>query len=122
MGSSSPIVHGSLLARLGRFYPSAVTIQTRTATTSPSGEQTYTWANLIGHVALPCWIAFSGGQEIKRADGTIAITTHKIAIAGHYAGILPTMRAVSGGVTYDILAVAHDSQGATTSLLCQVVT
>jgi head-tail adaptor len=122
MGSSSAVVHDLLLSRLGRFYPSTVNIQVRTAVTSASGEQTFTWANLAGHVSLVCWVASSGGQESKRADGTVAFTSHKIAIAGHYPTIVPTMRAASGGVTYDIEAVAHDSQGRTTSLQCQVVT
>jgi len=119
--TSSPIVHSSLLSRLGRFYPTTATIQTYTTTQDTYGADVMAWANLAGHIDLTCWIAAAGGQELKRTDSTIAISTHRIALAGYYPAIEAQMRAVSGASTYDILAVAHDSQSKTTSLTCQIV-
>ena len=122
MASSSPLIHPSLLARLWRFYPSTVTIQQYTAVQNTYGEEVKTWANLAGHIDLDCSKAAAGGREVKRPDGTIAVSPWRIAIAGIYASITPKMHAVLGGVTFDILDVQHDSQSKTTYLDCEVVT
>ena len=122
MASSSPLIHPSLLGRLWRFYPSTVTIQQYTAVQNTYGEEVKTWANLAAHIDLDCSRASAGGSEVKRPDGTVAISPWRIALAGTYTTIVPKMRAVLGGVTYDILDVQHDSQSETTYLDCEIVT
>jgi len=116
------LIHPKLLESLPNHYPSTVTIQQYTATQNTYGEEVKTWAAVGTLRNLPCAVSAEGGQEVQRADGTIAISSHRIAIAGRYEAITPKMRAVSGGITYDILSVEQDSQGMTTSLACKVVT
>jgi len=118
-------MHPLQLSRLSRFYPVTVTIQQYTATQNAVGEEVKTWANVAGHVDLPCVIATPGmgssGNESKRPDGTVSIWPRRIAIAAIYANITTKMRAVLGGVNYDILAVHHDSHSNMTSLDVEVV-
>jgi len=123
MASSSPIMHPSLLARMDHFYNSTVTIQSYTAPQDSYGEESpKTWANIAGLVDMQCSRAAQGGDEVKRPDGTIAVSPWRIAISEYQASIVPKMRAVLGGVNYDILAAYHDSKGNTTSLDCEIVT
>ena len=122
MASSSPLIHPSLLDRLWRFYPSTVTIQQYTAVQDTDGAEIKTWANLAVHIDLDCSKAAAGGREVKRPDGTVAVSPWRIAIAGIHTSITPKMRAVLGGLTYDILNVQHDSQSQTTYLDCEIVT
>jgi hypothetical protein len=120
MGS---IVHPRLLASLGAFYPSLCTIQEPGPKTRDEyGQSQPSWPNLAGHVDIRCRISPDGkGREVKAPDQTYAITSHRIALQGHYPAITPAMRAVSGATTYDILAVESDGSGAATTLVCQVV-
>ena len=121
--SSSPVMHSLLLSRLtDHFYPSTVTIQQYTATQDTDGAEVKTWANVAGHVDLACSRAAQGGDEQRRPDGTIAVSPWRVAITGYYASITPKMRAVLGGVNYDILAVQHDSQSDQTYLVMEIVT
>lgn len=120
--NSSPIMHPSLLARMDHFYNSTVTIQEYTAAQNTYGEEVETWANVAGLIDMQCSRAAVGGDEVKRPDGTIAISPWRIAISEYQASIVPKMRAVLGGANYDILAVHHDSKGNTTSLDCEIVT
>jgi head-tail adaptor len=106
---------------MGRFYPSVVDIQSYTATRAADGGEVKTWSDVAGLTDLPCAVSGSGGWENKRADGTIASSSHRIAIAGSYPAITPKMRAVVATVNYDILSVEHDSHANTTSLVCQRV-
>jgi len=116
------LVHPRLLETLHRFYNSAVTIK-RYLIESPDsfGQPNPTWSNLTDHVDLACSLAPKGGQEVKMADMTIAISTHTISISGYHPTITPTMRAVVGSQTFDILSVETDSRLKTTRLITQVV-
>ena len=120
--NSSPIMHPSLLARMDHFYNSTVTIQEYTAVQNTYGEEVKTWVNVALHVDLQCSRAAVGGREVKRPDGTIAISPWRIAISGIHTSVVPKMRAVLGGANYDILVVQHDSKGNTTSLDCEIMT
>lgn len=122
MASSSPLMHPSLLARMNHFYNSTVTIQEYTPAQNSYGEEVKAWANLASHIDLQCSRAAAGGREVKRPDGTIAISPWRIAISEYKPSIVPKMRAVLGSANYDILAVEHDSKGNTTSLDCEIVT
>ncbi len=117
------VVHPRLLAALTpTFYAGHCTIQQRVDTQDAVGQPIAAWANLAGHVNLDCRVGPTGGREAKLPDQTYAVTSHTIALAGHYPAITPKMRAVVGAVIYDILTVEHDGQAATTHLLCQILT
>lgn len=119
---TTPIIHSRLLASLmPGFYPSLCTIQQATETQDTYGQPILSWANVIGLVNLPCAIAqISTGSperaERRRADGIIEEATHHIAIAGYYATIANKMRAIMGGVAWDIMGVEHDSHAVMTRL------
>jgi len=116
-------MHPSLLARLTtHFYPSTVTIQQYTPARDTDGAEIKAWADVAGLVDLACSRAAQGGNEQRRPDGTIAISPWRVAITGYYVDIVPKMRAVLGGVNYDILAVQHDSQSDQTYLVMETIT
>ncbi len=113
------LIDQRMLDHLGDFYPSRCNIQARTDAQDGYGEPIPTWANLAGHVNLPCAlapfvIASPQQAEMRRPDGTIVVATHHLSIAGHFPSITPSMRAVVSGVTYNILSVEWDSLGQTT--------
>lgn len=83
------------------FYPSLCTIQQYTAGVDTHDQPTQTWTDLMDHVDLPCSIALSSGREVKGEVG-YGVTTHRIALNGVYPLITRLMRAVIGGVSYDI--------------------
>lgn len=114
------IIHPRMLASLSKFYPSTCTIQQATEPQDAYGQPIAGWADVAGLANLPCSVApFTGSPEMaeyKRPDGTIEIITHHISIAGHYPTITNKMRAVVGGINYDIRAAETDSHGFTTRL------
>lgn len=114
----SPRMLGSLTA----FYPSLCTIQQNTPVADSYGQPIAAWANLAGHVGLACAVMSGGGREMKLPNQTYTVASHVILLAGHYPTITTAMRAVVGGVNYDILSVESDSQSTMTRLACQVVT
>lgn len=112
-----------LQGAFANHLPHTITIQAATTAQDAVGQAIDTWADLADHAALPCAIDRPSGQEVARPDQTIAVVEARAALAGHYPGITPQMRAVADdGATYDILAVEHDSQTAATRLLMEVVT
>jgi head-tail adaptor len=111
-----------MLGMLGKFYPSACTIQVSTATQDAAGQPVLTWSTLAGHSALDCRVAPAMAEERKRDDLVLDRTTHTIALAGYYATITPAMRAIVGTSTYDILGVEYDGNGMTTRLRVEIVT
>lgn len=113
--------HPKLLDSLSSFFNSTCTIQEYTETQDEWGEPIKTWADKADHIDIPCTIAPSGGQEVKRPDMTYVVSTHHITLKGHYLDITEAMQVVVAGKNYDILLVEHDSHGKTTRLTCQVV-
>lgn len=115
------LVHPKMLDMLGDFFDSSCTIQEYTETQDEWGEPIQTWVDKIGHVDIPCSIAPSGGQEVKKADMTYVVSTHYIKLKGYYPEITEVMRAVVAGRNYDILLAGHDSRAKTTRLTVEVV-
>jgi head-tail adaptor len=122
------LIDSRMLTRLTpAFYADTVTIQQRTDTADTYGQMIPSWANVVALTTLPCRIAVSSGPspdiaERPGADKTIVTVSHQISIAGYYPAITVLMRAVVGGVNYDIVAVEHDSEGVTTRLRVKLVT
>jgi len=118
----SELIDSNLLTHLSRFYSSTCTVKTYAAENPDTfGQPQPAWIDFVGHVNLACSLAPSGGREVKRPDMTIAISTHIVSMAGYYPTIIPKMRAVIGGNTYDILTVEVDSRSKTTRLMMEIV-
>ena len=116
-----PLLSPRMLSALRNFYPTTGTVQSATRTADAAGQLIPTWANLAGHVDLPCAIQSVSGQETETPDQTYVLTTHRVALRGNYPAITESMRFVSSGVAYDIERVHHDSHAQTTYLDVQVV-
>lgn len=117
------IVDPRRLNALRQFFPSSVTIQDYTVVRTATGAETRTYAAL--YTNLPCAIAPNQMSpeeaEFHRNDFTRmriqpVIHSHHCTIRGYFPAIGAEMRATSGGVTYDIVAVEHDSQHTMTRL------
>lgn len=115
------IVHAGRLTALAGFFPVTGSVQERTDTLDAHGQPVPTWANHASITNVSARIMPKGGRELKRSDGTVAISTHVIGLRGHYADARPDMRFVSGSDVYDILLVESDGQSSYTHLVCEVV-
>ena len=112
------IVHPDLLASLPNHYTGTVTIQYPVITQDSYGEESAGWQNLANHVDLRCRLAPSNefSREQRNQAQLYAVHIWDIALAGHYSSITEEMRAVVGGVAYDIELVQHDGNSETTHL------
>lgn len=117
----SPLIPPSLMDSLGFLFEQRVTIQERVSGQDSYGEPVDTWQDVTGLKDLPCVIFPSGGREVKLENQIYAVSTHKIQLQHAQPSITPAMRAVSGGVTYDILLVETDPMGLSSKLICEVV-
>lgn len=116
------LIDSSLIAALGFLFNKTVTIQEPTEAPDAFGELVATWADKSGHVAIPCVLAPSTQREGgKRVDHVEAIPRFKFTLQGHYPLITDQMRAVCGGVTYNIVLALSDSQDLITTLTCEIV-
>lgn len=97
-------------------YTSAVTIQESTPSQSSTGEVSYSWSNLSGHVELSCLVADRGSTEHQMLWGTFHEAERIIALAGSYTDITTEHRAVVGSTNYDILGAIEDLAGVATYL------
>jgi hypothetical protein len=114
-------LHPRLMATLSPMMVSTGTIQTATETRDAAGQPIKTWANLVGHVAIPCHIEITGGSESKATNQVYVTATHEIILQGYYPLITPKMHLVDdAGQTYDILQVDHESFGAFTKLVAEI--
>lgn len=117
-----PLIHTGMFGRLHEFYPETVTIQAVTEPQDVYGAPVPGWADRDGYVELECRLAPSGGTEVKLPNQTYAVSTHIIAITGHYPGIDEKDRAIVGAETFDILLVESDGQSESTRLVTEIVT
>jgi len=111
-----------MFPRLHEFYPVKVTIQVVTEPQDAYGAGVPSWANKPDYVELDCRLAPSGGTEVKLPNQTYAVSTHIIAITGHYPLIDEKDRAIIGAETFDILLVESDGQSESTRLVTEIVT
>lgn len=117
------IVHPRLLQSLATFYPASCTVQAAANTNVKGDVIKAPWADLVGHVGLACRVSPVVGRsrEVRLPDQTYAVASHTIALAGYYPDIRPSMRAVVDGQAYDIEAVEHDGERATTWLQTRII-
>ena len=117
------LIHPRMLSSLeATFYVATCTIQEATETQDAYGQPIPAWADVVGLTDLACSVAALSENEQRRPVGTISEETHHISIAGYYAAVLPTMRAVVATVNYDIVAVEYDSHNIMTRLRTRLVT
>jgi head-tail adaptor len=103
-----------------RFYPSVVTFQSRSDSQDSYGQPVETWSNVSGLVDLPCSIAPTGGSEPRSQQQIVTVGTHRIALTAVYP-VVTAMRAVIGGVHYNILTAETDSQENATYCNAEIV-
>ncbi len=116
-----PLIPPSLIANLSFLFNKTVTIQINTPTPNDFGEPVPTWADLAGHVAIPCvMFPVTGGTKFK-PEVNYDVGSQRIMLQGWYPAILPTMQAIIGGVTYPIDFVEQDSQDLLTQLIVRLV-
>ena len=113
------VVHPGLLASLTTYhYPDTVTIQRNQPINDSAGQPIAAWGDYAGHTDLPCRIApeqaFS--REARSDSQIYGVHAWDLSIAAYYATINETMRAVVGGVAYDIELVQPDGNSKTTHL------
>jgi len=111
-----------LMEHLGDFFPQSCTIQSLTETVDDNHQVVEAWADIAGHVSIPCSVKVESGDEVRTDVQTYAIATHTIALQGYYPAITEKMRAVVDGQEYDILLPMHSGFGVNTRLKCRVVT
>lgn len=104
-----------------KLMPSLCTIQSKTDTRDSAGQPIPTWANLTGHVNIPCAVgpgvqSRGGTNEVRLVDETLTIIPRQVLLQGYYPSITSLMQAVIGGVTYRVLGVEADSSHQITRL------
>lgn len=114
------LVHPSMLLALGSdFFPVSVTIEAATETQAANGQVTLTWSAALTGLAGRLGPA-NAAQERRLPSLVVTNVSHVLALAGNYA-IATAQRAVVDGVAFNILAVQHDGNSATTWLGLEVV-
>ena len=116
------LVHPDLVERLrANHLPDTCTIQQATETLDGYGQPSQAWANVADLVGLPCRLAPRSEEQERRLPELVETqATHVLAMA-YAAAITTQMRAVVDSVSYDITAVRHDGNAATTWLGLEVI-
>lgn len=112
------LIHPRMLENLYNFYPSAGTVQDATMALDSYGEPLPTWADFL---TIWCRVSPVSGKEDRRSDQTVAIGSHMIAVRSYEPTIAVEMRILVDAVYYNILAVEHDGNAASTRLRVEVV-
>lgn len=113
------ILHPDLLGSLTTYhYPSTVTIQQNQPINDAAGQAIAAWTDYAGHTDLPCRMApeQSASREVRSDAQQYGVHSWDLSIAGYYSTITEEMRAVVGGVAYDIELVQPDGNSKTTRL------
>jgi hypothetical protein len=114
------IMHQRLMGAMTRFYPSLCTILTLTLVRDSTGEPIPTPVPFL--VDLACRLSPVSGREVVAPTEKYSVGQHMIELASYQPTITTTMRAVVGGVTYELLAPPeHDGNHFTTRLRVQVL-
>ena len=126
MNNRPPLVHPDLLVSLGAvgYFLSLCAIQVVVETQDAAGDVSEVGVGIPGKEAKPCRIApaLTGDNEIRRDAFTVEIATWDISLQVIDTDIIPKNIAVISGVSYDILAVRHDSANRRTLLKTRVLT
>lgn len=115
------LIPASLIAGLGFLFNKTVTIQANTPAPNDFNEGLPVWADLTGHVAIPCVMFPVTGGTVFKPEVTYDVGSQRIILQGWYPLILPKMQAIIGGVTYPINYVEQDSQDLLTQLIVKLV-
>lgn len=116
------LIHPRMLATLKNFFTAVVAIQTPTITRDTDGAEIKAWADVVGLSAVACDVAVASpgsiwDQAMRQSEKTEVTVTHQINPRGYYPQITTAMRVKDvNNIYYEILAVEHDSQLATTRI------
>jgi hypothetical protein len=118
----SVLVSARWLAATANLYPSLCSIEAPANTNVDGDAIEAPWTAVVGLTAMPCRVSPAGsGRENRTSDMIYETTTHTITLAGRYTTILPHMRAVVGGLYYDIEAITFDGDGIMTRLAARIL-
>lgn len=119
------LIDPSLVTALGFLFNKQVTIQQTTQTQDAAGAPVDAWADLAGHVNIPCVLEpanpTTSPDEKRQADLTLSYQAWTVMLQGFYPAIESKMRAVIASTSYDIIGAQSDSQDLITNLLVQLV-
>jgi len=115
------LIHPRLLSQrvgVGLLFPSVCTIQTPAATNDRGDIINVPWADLAGHIDLPCRLSpvTAGSREVRRDDMTYSTITHTLTLRGLYTAVRPHMRAMVDGIPHNIETVDMDGNTTMTRL------
>ena len=115
------VINPRLMATIFPIFNATGTIQSATEARDAAGQPIKTWNDLTGHVAIPCHIETTGGNETKAVNQVYSTATHEVNLSGYYPLITPKMRLVDGdGNIYDILLVDQESFKSFTKLVVEI--
>jgi head-tail adaptor len=103
------------------YFPSLATIQAKTVTRAPSGQEIEAWADVGGLVGISAAKAPLTAIEQQAAGYTATDQAWHVLLKGAYPTITTRHRAVIDGVTHDIDAVETDQTGTVTRLRVRTV-
>lgn len=117
------LVHPLMLTTLGSdFFPADVAIQAATESQASDGQVTRTWADVSGLDELDGRLGPASEAQERRLPGLVVVgVTHVLALAGYYGSITTAHRAVVDDDAFNVLAVRHDGNSASTWLGLEVV-
>lgn len=117
------LVHPLMLPTLGsEFFPASAMIQAATESQADDGQVLRTWASVSGLSALTGRLGPASEAQERRLPGLVVVgVTHVLGLTGYYPEITTAHRAVVAETAYDILAVRHDGNSASTWLGLEVI-
>jgi hypothetical protein len=111
-----PLIHPKMLAGLKSFFNLTCEIVQRTDTQGTDGALTPSWTTVSGLSRIPANLGEMTEQTVVKSDGTYAVVSHAIMLAGFYPQITEDMQAVADGQTWLIVAVVWDALHTATQL------
>jgi head-tail adaptor len=103
------------------YFPSLATIQAKTVTRAPSGQEIEAWADVGGLVGISAAKAPLTAIERQAAGYTATDQAWHVLLKGAYPTTTTRHRAVIDGVTHDIDAVETDQTSTVTRLRVRTV-
>jgi head-tail adaptor len=103
------------------YFPSLATIQAKTVTRAPSGQEIEAWADVVGLVAIPAAKAPLTAIERQAAGYTATDQAWHVLLKGAYPTITTRHRVVVDGAAYDIDAAETDQTSTVTRLRVRTV-
>ena len=113
------LTHPKLMQALGNFFQSTGVFQQNAPSRDTDGAEVAAWATVAGLEAVPCAIApitRMMQEQIRERLQVYDRPLYRVLLKGYYPAVVPGMRLLADGKTYEVLPPSHDSQHAATGL------